>query len=909
MHRFRTVAASVVWVVAVGACGAGADPNLPPPPSVHPSFKADIPPPLPSGRLPETAQPRRSAVDLEIDPAADRFRGDVYIDVLLPRATSAVVLHGSGLEIARAEIIAATGRIRAETSFREAAGALGVAEELVLLPLQEVPAGEAVLHIEYSGRLSPDLRGVYRVEEGGERFVFTQFEPADARRMMPCFDEPSFKIPYSLRVTVPKGNLALSNGRERGRLESEDGERTTFVFATTPPLPSYLLAVAVGPFEVRDGPPSSVPVRLVTTRGKTRYGAAALEAADELLRILGEYFDRVYPYDKLDLVAVPNFAPGGMENAGLVTFREELLLVDPEAGSARARRAVASLLAHELAHQWFGNLVTMRWWDDLWLNEGLATLVEAWAVDRFKPAMHADLDLLAAIGDVMERDALESVRAVRQPVANAYQAEDAFDGITYLKGAAVLGMLRHWLGEEPFQTGLRSFLRDHEWGNAAADDLLRALSTASGQDVGQVASAFLDRQGVPVVRAELQCEAGKVPRALLSQARYRVQRSRAASPSSPWAIPVCVEYGVSRGRDPQQACTILTAAKGQVELPARRCPAWFNPNASYRGYYRYTLPAADLEALSRATRGQDARSQIGFLSNLWSLVAAGEVGAEQLFGTLPRFKASRHRRVLEQVIALLERVSDTLVDDRSREPYARFVASLLLPSARKLGWDARPGESDDDKLRRRALLRALARMTDDPWLSQGARRRAQSFLQSPASVDPDTAAIALAVAAREPGSAVTVEGLLAALERAESPQARLSIATALGSFREPEQARQAFELIVGTKLRAQDALAIVREASRSAPTRRLFVAWLEKNLVRVADRYPGFTAARMLSVVGRLCDRVRVDRAGKVFGSLIAQLGRGERRLRESLERAEQCVLLRQRQGTAARTYLERGRW
>lgn len=914
-QRRRPVAAggavrALILALATAACGTGTEPILPSVPDVHPSFKANIPPPLPSGRLPDTAEPRRCAVDLEIDPAAPHFRGDVYIDVVLPRATSSVVLHAANLTINLAEIIGSTGRVRAETSFRKAAGADDEAEELVLLPLRELPAGEAVLHLEYEGTLSADLRGLYRVETGGHRYVLTQFEPTDARRMMPCFDEPDFKIPYSIRVTVPKGNLAVSNARERGKLESEDGTRSTFVFATTPPLPAYLLALAVGPFEVQEEASQPTTLRILASPGKAAHGRFALEVTGELLRLFRDYLARDFPFEKLDLVAVPGFAPGGMENGGLLTFPEELLLIDPQQDSAAARRSVTTLLAHELIHQWLGNLVTMRWWSDLWLYEGLATHFEAWAADQQLPTSYAELELLSSIGEVMERDALPSARAVRQPVTTASEAEHVFDGTAYVKSAAVLDMLRHWLGPEAFRVGLRTFVSAHEWRNAGSRDLLRALAAASQQPVEAVASSFLEQPGVPVVQAELSCEPGAPPRVELSQRRRLLTDEGAESASDTgFDVPVCVEYGARWRTSGRRACLLLQGRSGTFELEADRCPAWFNPNHQYRGYYRYRIGEDDLEALRDVTLRQDARAQIGFVSNLWSMVRAGDTSVDQLFETLARFQRVRHPQVVEQVVATLDGVSDTFVDDAMRGSFERYVDYLLLGRARRLGWDPRARDDRDDELLRRVVLSAMARLGGDRWLLEGAVRRSEAFLRRPASVDADTAAIALTMAARGGAPEVTASRLVDALERASSQPQRTAIARGLGSFHDAAEAERAFDVMLSPRWRAQDVLVLVREAASAAPSRAQLVRWLGDHLMQVADRFQTYAAVRILAVLGRLCDRASVEAAAATFQPLVAQLGRGERVLADALAQARQCARLRQQQSAATRSYLQKGRW
>ena len=522
LRRARRALAAGVLCASAGGCLFGDDLVRAPPPRPPPGPSAALaPPPLPSGRLPDTARPLRYEVSLVVDPAKDRFTGDVTIHLEIPAATQAIVLHGRELTISRAEVTSAGRRVAAEASFRMAAGGREAPEELVLALAEPIAAGRADLRVAWSAPISDRLTGLFRVREDGDSYAYTMFEPTDARRVLPCWDEPGYKTPFELEVTTPKGNLVVANAAEVDRLDVEDARSTLFRFAPTAPLPTYLFAFAVGPLEIHEGPraPAAtggaavppVPLRLVAPRGKGALADLALEAAAAELRILGEYFDRPYPYGKLDLVAVPERGFGAMENAGLASFREELVLLDPKAAGVEARRAMANALAHELAHQWIGNLVTFRWWDNLWLAEGFATWVAARTVDAWRPSFGARLEALRAKTVVMEQDALDSARAPRPPSLGGAEVEEAFDGMIYDKGAAVMGMLEAWLGPEAFRGGVRAFVKGHDHGGAVAADFFDALGRASGKDVWGVASTFVEQPGVPLLRAELRCPPGGAP--------------------------------------------------------------------------------------------------------------------------------------------------------------------------------------------------------------------------------------------------------------------------------------------------------------------------------------------------------------------------------------------------------------
>ena len=896
-----------LWLLALwGGCAPNTDLTVAPPPQARASYEAVAPAARDDGRLPDDARPERYQLSFEIDPRAQRFSGDVLIDVTLMRPTGAIVLHGAELEVLEVEVVSAGVKTAARAQLREAAGARDEREELVVFTEAEIPAGEAQLHIRYQAPLSESLRGMYRVADEDGAFVFTQLEPSDARRMFPCFDDPAFKVPFDISVTVPAGNQVLSNTPERGRRASADGKKVTVDFATSKPLPTYLVALAIGPLEIRSGSTAPVPIRLVSTKGKSAMGGAALKVAADMLELLADYFGTPYPYAKLDLVAAPNFGPGGMENAGLVVFREELLLLDEKTAGAKARRDLAMLMAHELAHMWFGNLVTMQWWDDLWLNEGLASYVETLVVERYEPEMRPALEALTYTGWVMGLDALSVARTVRQPVSNTYEAEEAFDGITYIKGAAVIGMLHGWLGEAPFRAGLRTYLRDNSWGNATADELFSALAGASGKDVRQVARAFVDQPGVPLVRVSTVCERGAPPRVQLSQQRYRPRPAPARVDDDPlWAIPVCVQAGRGqRGQGEERVCTLLSERSTTLELPAGRCPTWVLPNAGYAGYYRYAMPLADLDALATAARAAGGMELIGYLSNMWALVQAGDVPADKMLELLASVGDTRDPAVVTELVAELTRVSDALVEDEARAAFQALVARSLLPIAKRLGWASRPSESEDDGLMRRTVLSALAVLTEDPWIRAEGGARAKAFLADFAAVEVDLAAVALMVAARS--GQIGFDELRAALERVESPRRRTAIVQGLASFRDQGALAKTLALLANGGIRAQDSVYVARAASEWPDSRATLIGWLEQNLASIAKRYPGFGTARMVSTVRRLCDAGSRGAAERALTPVLEGLGSSRRRLSEALETAELCIDLRSRQAAAVTKYLKR---
>lgn len=857
------------------------------------------------GRLPAIARPTRYGLAIVLDPAKERFTGDATIDIELLEKTAFVVLHGRGLSVLRAEVTVGGTTTPVNVDARPTAVGAGDEEELVVRLPRELPPGPIRVHLAYSAALSEGLTGAFRVKDGADWYVFTQFEPMDARRALPCFDEPGFKTPFDVKITVPKGQLAVSNMPEASRATSEDGRRTTFSFDSSPPLPTYLLAFAVGPLELREAKNAPVPLRVVATRHKAKLGDAALATAAEQIGALSAYFDMAFPYPKLDLVAIPEFGAGAMENAGLITFREDILLLDGKAAGPRARRRMESVMAHEIAHHWFGNLVTMSWWDDLWLNEGVATFFESRIPALMKQESDPTTQLLART-TAMSLDALDSSRPVRMPVKNANDAEAAFDAIVYDKGARVVDMLEGWLGEDVFRDGLRRHVRAHPHGSATASDLFQALSEASKEDVGAVASTFLDRAGVPLVRAALICEGGAA-RVNLTQSRYRARERRVSDPKDPpWTIPVCVDV---EGRAP--LCTLLSQPSAELPIPGGRCPRWMYPNAAERGYYRSSLDEAGFRALARAGTALDARVRFGALDNAWALAESGDASVDVLFDLLEGLRRDRSRLVVERVATALRDLDRAVIDDRSRAAFARFAAAQLSPIAREVGWEPAPAEGEDRAALRRATLGALAVLVPDR-IAKEAEPRARLFLDAvergaiapgegaAATMDLDVAAIALRAVARGADEALWTR-LGGALRTAKDANERNALLGALANVGNPTLLERSLELTVTGNLRKQESITLLVAAGERSDARALVVSWLERRAAQLRAKVPTPSLlVRAIDAVAPVCDAKLQAQVGRFLPRAMEGVDGADRRIDQALEGMQRCVALRAREADRA---------
>jgi len=870
----------VVAALALSACGRRAP---------APEATVAVPAPRPDGRLPRQVHPARYALDFVIDPAQPRFTGRAQVDVIVDEPTRAIVMNARGLTVRAAALVVGNERLPATATLRPAAGSRQDPEELVLALDRVIAPGAARLEIDYDGPFASGLRGLYRVQEGTRWYAFTQFEPTDARRAFPCFDEPGWKTPFTVTISVPPDAIAVANMREVSR--RSEGAHVRFQFAESPPLPTYLVALAVGAFDMREGLAGKLPLRVLATSGKARLGAGALATARGQLVELERYFGRPFPYPKLDLVAVPSFGAGAMENAGLITFREERLLLEDHAALA-ARLGMAGIIAHEMAHQWFGDLVTMAWWNDLWLNEAFASFMADEIMDAWRPQTAARLQALAAKSQVMGDDALATARKIRQPVRSTSEALEAFDSVTYAKGRAVLAMVEGWLGPDAFRAGLRGYLQQHEWSNATAEDLYAALATASGgRDVAGVMGSFTDQIGVPIVEAHIACPVGKIPAVTLRQQEYRTM-DRPADSAALWRIPVCVVTGHKAGGPFVRQCTVLTDREDAVALdPSAGCPTFVYANAGETGYYRVRIGATELEALGGSVTQLPERERFGVVSNAWAAVRSGQLPVAAFLDLLVRLQHDPSRLVWTEMIEALHDIDLALVSDADRPVFARFVRTLCGPTARRLGWRSAETQSDDERFLREEILLTLGDLGDDPATLAEARRRARAWLASPSSAGVDLARIAVPLAAKH-GDQALFDQMLGVVKRAPTPEIRVLVLTGLASFDGRPQIERLLTRVLDGTIKTQDLRYLFPYVGLRPAGRDIVQPWIESHFDELARLFPSFVLWRIVRSVPGLCDAERVRAADAFMRPRAAKLEGVETNLRQSVEEGLRCAAL-----------------
>ncbi len=856
---------------------------------------------VPVGRLDPGIRPLHYALELRILPDEQGFSGVAGIEVEIAAPATGIYLHGNGLTVSSAQLRSADGTSHAARY--EQVDPTGVARLTFDAP---VPEGRGRLRIEYSASFGKGGEGLYRSVVGEDAYAFTQFQPIDARRAFPGFDEPGFKTPFDVAVTTRAANAVIGNAPVRSESAAGNGLKRV-QFETTLPLPTYLVALAVGPLDVVEAsplPPNAVrdrplPLRGVATRGKGPKLRYALDNTAPIVAYLEEYFAVAFPYPKLDLIASPDFG-GGMENAGAIIYGDPRLLI-PEDASFEQRRGFGGIHAHELAHQWFGDLVTPKWWDDIWLNESFANWMSFKAGHAWQPALRLDIVPALQTPAAMELDSRIAARQIRQPVTRNADIGSAFDGITYLKGGAVLAMFESWLGEESFRAGIRTHMRRFPHAVADVEDFMASLAQGSRRsDVVPVFRSFIDQPGVPLVTVTLRCAQEGVTLEV-EQSRYLPVGSRGESQRR-WQIPVCVRYANAAGTG--KDCTLLKESRATVPLAAARCPSFVMPNADGAGYYRFALDEAGWRALT---------ANIGALSESEALAAADSLSAAYQAGRLPTdsylaavtaLANSRYPQVVMAPGRDLVRMRDYLAPATARDQVIDFMRATYAPRLDALGLaeTAVPGADAaivEESLLRTNLVRFLALEAGDRALRAELAAQARRYIGfgkrgaglDRTAVAPSLVEVALAVGVQEGGLAFA-EALVERMLASDDIQFRTQAALALGATDDPKVGDYVRGLLLDERLRAREPTSILFALAKRASQRRAAFDWFRTNHEALMGRTSHF-AYRFLPTIGAgFCTLPERNELEAFFTPLLGRLPGAQRTLAETLEGIELCAAL-----------------
>ena len=701
-------------------------------------------------RLPTTVRPLRYDLRIDADLEQWRFRVDEVIEMHLAEPTSSITMHALELDVRSAEARLGDRVVAARVSDNEEA------DTITLRFTEPLPAGNVRVELEIRGVILERLRGFYRSTKDGERYAATQFEAADARRAFACFDEPSFKARFAISLVVPEAATAISNGKVVGERRLGNG-RKEVQFAETPPISSYLVAYCIGPFEPTPEveTPGGWPVRVFLPRGVADKGVFARDAHAKSLTYLEACTAFPYPYAKVDAIGVPDFEAGAMENPGAITYRLTAIAADEQRTSTHALKGIYYTAAHELTHMWWGDLVTMAWWDDLWLNESFATFIGYKTVAELVPEWGLWRDFVATLSRPFALDALVSTHPISFEVKNAQQATERFDVITYWKGAGVVRMIEGFLGADEFRTGVRAYLDKYREGNATADDFWRELGRASGRDVDTIANAWIKEPGHPVVHVAATPD-GDGWKLTLRQERFFADPSTATSAAKQiWPVPMVIKYG--RGDDVETRSVLLDGAEAEIDLDAAD---WFFPNADASGFYRFALPEAALEAVGERMHDVlEPHERLLLANNQWALLKAGHVDIAPFLRLIDAYRREDDRAVVGTVVEQLGWLAAHVAGDDSRESLEQFVAAAFADRYAAVGWAPGADETADERMKRAAILGAMGRIARVAEVRHEARRRLDPDIDNGSSLDPNLTSVVVNIAAAD-GDDADVPGRL-----------------------------------------------------------------------------------------------------------------------------------------------------
>ena len=847
--------------------------------------------------LPKTVLPKKYQLKLQPDFSKFTFQGEETVDIEVVEATTEIALNAADLKIASAVLH------RSGTSSTATNIALDKSRQTVTLTFAEtIPAGDASLEISFTGELNDKLHGFYRSEytdpEGETRYLATtQFEATDARRAFPCWDEPAHKASFDLTLVIPSDLVAISNNPVVEEVAVEGGLKS-LRFGETPVMSTYLLAFVIGDLvAIHEQANERTKVGIYTTRGKEDQGRFALDTSVKLLSFFNEYFGIPYPLEKLDHIAIPDFAAGAMENWGAITYRETALLVDSENSSAGTRQRVAEVVAHEMAHMWFGDLVTMEWWDDLWLNESFASWMGTKAVDWLFPewqmwTQFVNMDTTRALS----LDGLKNSHPIEQEVKDPAEVSQLFDAISYSKGASVIRMLEQFLGPEVFRKGLFQYLSAHQYGNARTADLWSALEEASGQPVTSIMNSWTNQMGYPVLRVESDTT-GKDLELTLHQERFVYDRLLGGDEQEPevWQVPVSVSSG---GNEPTS--TVMDSRQVSMTVPVTQTAtgaSWFKINPEQTGFFRVNYSAEGWEKLIPAIQSLElsATDRLGIQNDAYALSRAGLLSISQFLSMAYAYTNENDASVWADLASNLRDVDVLLFNQPIYGAFQGFAQDLFRPAATRSGWDPRPGEAHMDALLRSTVLSQAGSYGDTEVLSQ-AKDRFLRYLEEPESLHPDLRGVAFSLAGHA-GDRTIYDQLWEVQKGTTLQEEKIRLLMALTRFQQPELLTETLERAISSDVRSQDTITVIGGVAANLHGRDLAWKFLKDNWTEFDRRYGGggFGLMRLVSICGHFTDEENLADVEAFFQE--HPVAAAERTIRQSLERVRLNIKWLERNG------------
>ena len=776
-------------------------------------------------RLPGGIEPSFQQITLQLDPGQADYSGSTTIELTLTKRVAQIGFYQS-------ELVLNSVRLKSSEGVRVLSTESAEYEITWAADGQPIEAGEYVLEIDFGGKLGTNALGMYRTTYEGNHYIYTQFEAMHARKAFPSFDEPAFKIPYQLTIDAPAEQVVVANTPVEDIKVS--GDRKTVRFARTRPMPSYLIAYAIGPMDATPIAGLSVPGTIYSPKGQGGKAGFAIRHTGPVLKALEDYFGQPYPYKKLDFIAVPDYAFGAMENVGLVTYRAELLLRGDESRGAQAATTI-SVIAHELAHMWYGNLVTMAWWNDLWLNEAFATWMAQRVMDSLYPQYLTHLSLPQ--DGAFTADGRTTAKAIRRDVRDEAEVLDGI-GLNYAKGHSILSMIEEFIGPEPMQQGIRDYMQRFAWKNTVDDDLWSALGKASKQDIKAVAGDYLAQPGYAIVSFAAQ--------GMVSQKRYHSYGQEA--PELEWEIPLNVKYKMDD--KVQQASFMLT--EKQSAMPAISEAQWIFPDSGGSGYYRWQVAPEHVLALLDDIGELNGREKIALLSNSRALLDAGEASVADHFRVLEAVSKDENPIVFLSVLEEAKVIGETIIDQQTLPMFSNYVERMMTPWFKRIGLETRPDDSEAVIRLRPRLLRTLGQFSDNAEVIAAAADLARQYLKQEGEVDSNLAVEALRVTAIHGDDRVATE-YLDAYERSEDANFKTVLLRTM-YFTEPVTTKRILDFTQSDLVSSGDSLGPIYFLFYANKVHAPLYDWLDQNFDAVLEKAPDNSRMFLPQVTGGSCD-------------------------------------------------------
>jgi aminopeptidase N len=856
----------------------------------------------PAGRLPRDVIPSHYRLSLTIDPSKDEFSGDTVIDVSVQHPTRLIWLHGQGLKVASVSVV--SGKQTLPAHYEEIDHDFGVSR---VTTDTDIPAGAATLRFHYSAPFQSTGQGLYHTKIGEDWYAFTQFEAIDARRAFPGFDEPGFKQPFDVTITARAGDRVVTNMPEKSAVPVA-GNMVRHEFQTTKPLPTYLLAFVAGPVDIVDLPPipptaarpAPLPMRVVAAKGQAPHTALTAREAPKLLAALENYFGIAFPYPKLDLIASP-LEGGAMENAGAIIFDESLLLFGDHP-SPRQQALFGVVTAHEMAHQWFGDLVTPAWWDDIWLNESFAEWMGVKIAEAWRPDLGIHADQMSQTLRAMNTDALRAGRQIHQPIETNAEISTGFDNITYQKGAGVLEMIESYLGEERFQKGVRLHLNRHAYGVATAADFFAAMAEGSGDPrVVEAFRSFVDQPGVPLVTVSAAAGGRSLD---LAQSRYRPLGSQGAD-SELWKIPVCVH--VIGAASVGKTCTLLSDRTGTLALPADAPGSVVHPNANGAGYYRFAVDPGTFKGLLDAAPKLPPREALSFADSVGAAFDAGKLSLNDLVAAAGVLAQHPDRTTALHLGARLNTIRNRMAGADERAALEKKIDAMYKPRLTALGFEPAAGRYANDpgeqQLLRVDLLRMVAFGGRDAQVRRTLADAASRSLEDPKALDIAFRPTAWGVGVQELGKPFA-DKLEPLVFTTEDPHIRRDAVSALARAEGSPVVDQVRALILDKRADIQTVATIPFTQMESPVARPGMWKWLGANLDGVFARVPGMFQYQFAGLGEPFCSPSERADFDAVLGNRLSKVSGGALQVARVRETIDDCAALKEKVAPELRTAL-----